>query len=98
MSGGQRQRLAIARAALQPARVLLLDEATAALDAASEAKVAAGLAALRSGRTSIIVAHRLRTVRDANTIAVVAGGAVVEAGGCGRSSPRPSPINARDTY
>ena len=81
LSGGQRQRLAIARAALQPARVLLLDEATAALDAASEAKVTAGLAALRAGRTVIIVAHRLRTVRDADAIAVVAGGAVVESGG-----------------
>lgn len=81
LSGGQRQRLAIARAALQPARVLLLDEATAALDAASEAKVTAGLAALRAGRTSIIVAHRLRTVRDASTIAVVDGGKVVESGG-----------------
>ena len=81
LSGGQRQRLAIARAALQPARVLLLDEATAALDAASEAKVTAGLAALRAGRTSVMVAHRLRTVRGADAIAVVSGGTVVESGG-----------------
>ena len=81
LSGGQRQRIAIARVFLQASPVILLDEATSALDAASEAKVTAALAGLMAGRTTVIVAHRLATVRGASAIAVVDGGRVVEQGG-----------------
>jgi ABC-type multidrug transport system fused ATPase/permease subunit len=80
LSGGQRQRVAIARALLADPRVLLLDEATAHLDPASEALVQDGLRALRAGRTTFVIAHRLATVRDADQILVLESGALVERG------------------
>jgi ATP-binding cassette subfamily B protein/subfamily B ATP-binding cassette protein MsbA len=80
LSGGQRQRVAIARALLRAAPVLLLDEATSALDAASEARVAEALLRLARGRTTLVIAHRLATVRAADKIVVLDRGRVVDEG------------------
>ncbi len=80
LSGGQRQRISIARAMLKDAPILLLDEATAALDAASEQQVQAALLRLQSGRTTLVVAHRLATIRDADMILVMEDGVIVEWG------------------
>ena len=78
--GGQRQRVSLARALLRDPRILLLDEATSALDAESEAAVQEALVRLRRGRTTIVVAHRLSTVRDADLIVVMAEGRALESG------------------
>ncbi len=80
LSGGQRQRVAIARALLADAPVLLLDEATSALDAASETAVTEALARAQEGRTTLVIAHRLATVRDAHRIVVMDEGRAVETG------------------
>jgi ATP-binding cassette subfamily B protein len=80
LSGGQRQRVAIARALLKNAPILLLDEPTAALDSESEREVQKALDALRRGRTTIVVAHRLQTIIGADRIFVIDGGAAVESG------------------
>ena len=80
LSGGERQRLTIARILLARPRVVVLDEATAHLDSTSEAQVQAALADALAGRTAIVIAHRLSTVREADAILVVEGGRIVERG------------------
>ena len=92
LSGGQRQRVAIARAFLKNAPILLLDEATSALDADSESQVQAALERLMQGRATILIAHRLSTVRRASRIYVIDQGKVVETG------THLSLVNARGTY
>jgi ATP-binding cassette subfamily B protein len=80
LSGGQRQRLSIARAMLRNAQILLLDEATSALDAESESLFRDALEHLKEGRTTIVIAHRLSTVAQADNIIVMADGQVAEQG------------------
>lgn len=80
LSGGERQRVALARAFLRNAPILLLDEATSALDAESEAQVQAALKQLAKGRTVLVIAHRLATVRDADRIIALEDGRIVEIG------------------
>ncbi len=80
LSGGQRQRVAIARAILRDSRIIILDEPTSALDAASEQLLMEALSNLPAGRTTLVIAHRLSTVRQADKILVIEAGALIESG------------------
>jgi ABC-type multidrug transport system fused ATPase/permease subunit len=80
LSGGQRQRVAIARAVLADPRILILDEATSSLDAEAEALVQDALERLLAGRTTVVIAHRLSTVRAADRLVVLVDGRIVEEG------------------
>ena len=80
LSGGEKQRLSIARTILQNPQILILDEATAAMDTETEGNIQRALTKLQAGRTTISIAHRLSTLRDADSLAVISEGKVVESG------------------
>ena len=80
LSGGERQRISIARALLKDAPIILLDEATASLDAENETEIQQAISRLVEQKTVLIIAHRMRTVENANKIVVLSGGTVAETG------------------
>jgi ATP-binding cassette subfamily B protein IrtB len=80
LSGGERQRISIARALLKDAPIVLLDEATASLDVENETKIQAGISELVKNKTVLIIAHRMRTIANADKIVVLADGTVIETG------------------
>ena len=80
LSGGERQRISIARALLKDAPIVLLDEATASLDVENETKVQGALSHLLAGKTVLVIAHRMRTVENADKIVVLSEGSVIEEG------------------
>ena len=80
LSGGERQRISIARAIVTQPRILILDEATAAMDNETEQRIARAIAKLIKGKTTISIAHRLSTLRDCDRIMAIEGGRLVEAG------------------
>lgn len=93
LSGGQRQRIAIARALIRNPRVIVLDEATSALDSVSEHAVQQAINELVRSRTTLIVAHRLSTIRDAKRVVVMSGGRVVESGSPAELASRNGPFS-----
>ena len=80
LSGGERQRISIARTIIQNPKILILDEATAAMDTETERNIQASLTKLKKGRTTLAIAHRLSTLRDAERLAVIEDGTIVEDG------------------
>ena len=98
LSGGERQRVALARAFLADAPILILDEATSSLDVETEREVQAAMAELKQGRTTIVIAHRLSTVREADRILVFNQGRIVEQGKPRRSDRRARPLRTAQRH